>query len=129
MIKKIVILIFCFYVASSHAWVQFDCRDRTGSVLVDVFLDKFSSFNRMETRNLRTGFYSFSYPREIISRCSSNYKCFISNDGIHEFFLRVDSRDILGSPNRFTTLYLEVRNYRTNRVGNEFLNCTKFYGN
>jgi hypothetical protein len=128
MIKKIAILFFCFYVMSARAWVHFDCTDRTGYVLVDTYLDKFSRFNRLEVRNLRTNFYSFSYPREVLARCSSSYKCFFSNDGLHEFFIRVDARDLNPSPNRFSRLYLEIRNYRTNRIISEFLNCNKFYG-
>jgi hypothetical protein len=127
MLRKIIILAFFFYVTSANADSQFECRERTGTVIVDLYLDTFTNFNRMEIRNLRTGFYSFSYPRETRLRCSVNHKCYLSNDGTHEFFLRLDKRDVLENTARFTSIYFEVRNFRTNRIGNEFLNCTKFY--
>lgn len=127
MFKKLVTLLFFCYVMSSHADSQFDCRDRTGTVLVDIYIDTITNFNRLETRNLRNGFYSFSYPSETFFRCNPNYKCYLSNDGFHEFFMRLEKRDILENTARFTTIYFEVRNFRTNRIGNEFLNCTKFY--
>lgn len=129
MIKNLLILFFLFYCTSSFSYsdTQIECRDRTGTVLIDIYLDSISNFNRLEVRNLRNGFYSFSTPRETVFRCSENFKCYLSNDNFYDFFMRIDKKDVTENTARFIVIYFEIRNFRTGGISNEFLNCTKFY--